>query len=1222
MAAFVAVFGAAWAVLSPVATARVLDVSGSFEGDGHTFTYNVSGVEPGPEDQPFNHSGTVTDTKATLSGSASFTIGDGLVTNLGMNAAISVGDQSAQESWPPEGVDGRVGGTTITFPFDLTVEVPPPPEQDPDDLAFGTTTEPEEPVPYATLSFSVSSRNCNDSGVCGGPQASGSFLVFATDRPSSPTVDWIAVAGALGAAAAAAAAAAGGFGKDPDADPDRWRYVLQVAASQVTVDVRGGGQLGAEAWAVNATGAVSPAADAVLTAAVTGPFTIAPASGQGSLHTSVTTTGPPGATGSVVITAAAGPTQMSSTVALRAEGTYRLELVPVTELVLRPDPASGRYTEALVDVRVVTDSAAGPTPVPADVTGAQGTPEDLVSLAQEPAPGPAPAVRLHVGLAADPSELAEADQRSVTIDVWAQASGVPDAEVLTGSVVIALEPLTASIHWMQAGHPETTDQVLEVTAEEAAELDLEVWLEGADGAEPPDAEFSHMANEDLAGTQLAPTVADFSCHPESRPWQKPDADRRARSRWRVNRSLPCAERPDLVPPVDTAIRVRAWKAGTITRREEAIDATEGRLAQALVPIQLAPVRLVAELVEPTEPIPADGQEHPVKIRVRRERDDRVHVGPVAVAVVPVEGRPASTVTPDRLQLAEPDAGELTLSLTPPELTYRSDGRYTETLRLTVPAQQGEGTPIGDVVVALAPAVALTLTSLKKGLVWEEPVTIERPAADRVRALTGQLRATAKQSQEPGHERTLVVNLAEVDLVAPPDEVESPTDRARTDEQGRFELTLPGLKPVPEQAPLELDLDALPPGALAADVAERLDLYERRMNSRVERARCPLATLVGDANADTLGSWRIETLGKLAAEDEDRYDDILGAIELSEAAGVYADAFSIVHYDLMRQSRDALAKLLADALSLTFTLTGTGQKLADLIGPAIRQLLGALDSYLVNPTVRLLRSTLRGIVHLVDAILDLIPQPGAQLQELANAVKAAWDEIAAATNAEQILVGAVELIVNGVMYIGRAIHALVVRAIRSLLPVTDTIMQQLCPALGPHLGPGWSKICEDTLKKIVDELEVIGLTVGGGTAAIGRILDVYPWLMTDAVSSVLGDLDALRVPADPAARRDRVGDGYSEISRMTFDHQQAYAAAEEYLAWFNLIATFVQIIMIAWGAVKRLLEEALKKLGKQLDAIDIVSAVSGGLVHAAEMLVSFGMGLGVAVGASESVEGLT
>jgi hypothetical protein len=326
-ATFCVLLGLWWLAFAPSATAVPADISESFDaGDGHTLTYTVSGVQPDENDQPAHHTGTVTADRVTLSGTATFVIGEGVVTNLGMSASIAVGDQHAEASWPPEGVSGTVSNTTITFPFELTVEVPDPPEPIPGSEPTPNAT----PTPYAALSFSVSSRNCNDWGVCGGPSADGSFAVFpGGSQTHSPT--WIAAVGAVAAAAAAAAALTGGRPATPE--PSIAGYVLQLSGRAFRVSMETPATLQATAWRVDASGGMQPAPEAALRVEVPPGvpwLRVLPGQGSGALSGQISLVDQP-TTEQVVLTvvgsAPTGEIVENVTVAIETNGNYRAELI-------------------------------------------------------------------------------------------------------------------------------------------------------------------------------------------------------------------------------------------------------------------------------------------------------------------------------------------------------------------------------------------------------------------------------------------------------------------------------------------------------------------------------------------------------------------------------------------------------------------------------------------------------------------------------------------------------------------------------------------------------------------------------------------------------------------------------------------------------------------------------------------------------------------------------
>lgn len=316
-------------VTTPVAYGlQPTGVSGSFSDGGHTLDYTLTGVTPDANDQPNARTGTVTAQTVTLSGTATFVIEEGFVTNLSMGASVSVGDQSDTDSWPPEGTDGVVGGTTVTFPFSLTVTVPKPPTPVP-----GTTPDPSaSPTPYTTLSFSVNSTNCNDWGVCGGPGVTGTFQVFELPTPTSTgSPSWIAAVGAAAAVAAAAAAlAANGRPTNPDPNAPAG-YILQLNSSTFRVGSEMPATLQATAWKVDASGGMQPAPEAGLRIEVPAPWLqVVPGEGAGSVAGQISLVDAPTAeqvTLTVVGNAPCGEIVETVTVTVEMLSDYRAELI-------------------------------------------------------------------------------------------------------------------------------------------------------------------------------------------------------------------------------------------------------------------------------------------------------------------------------------------------------------------------------------------------------------------------------------------------------------------------------------------------------------------------------------------------------------------------------------------------------------------------------------------------------------------------------------------------------------------------------------------------------------------------------------------------------------------------------------------------------------------------------------------------------------------------------
>lgn len=426
-----------WTFLAP--TAHAAPVTETIEANGHKITYTITGVETDSDDKPGRRSGKVTAKSVTLTGEATFAIGEGYVTNLSMNASLSAGGgESDSASWPPAGTSGRVGGTTVTFPFTLTIPIPVAPPEKTDTVPMPGQTPTPGSTPYTSVSFRVSSTNCNDWGVCGGASANGSFDVYRASGGLT-TFDWVTTAGALGATAAViAAGVVAGRTKKSDNEPEHWRFVLQVANDKVVVEPGQPAAIDAQVWAVNSSGVAMPAAGAVLNATVAGPFRLSGSGGMQTLHLDVTTDALPGATGSVQLTASAGTLRMGTTVALIAQGGLQLQLAPVGEPMIRATPETGQYNPAFVDVRLVGGQP--PTAIGLTLTTVELAPDQLVRARSMPVPGGSPGVRLQLDLAVDPQVLTDPANQRVQLTVTAVPADQASAPPAKGSLTVFLEP--------------------------------------------------------------------------------------------------------------------------------------------------------------------------------------------------------------------------------------------------------------------------------------------------------------------------------------------------------------------------------------------------------------------------------------------------------------------------------------------------------------------------------------------------------------------------------------------------------------------------------------------------------------------------------------------------------------------------------------------------------------------------------------------------------------
>ncbi len=155
---------------SASATLSGTPLSGTQEAGGHTLTWALSGAAAAPAELADSYDGVIrAGSTVTFSGSATYTISQGYVTNLSQSASLS--------GAPGASFSQRVGGGTYTLPYSLSTTAPKATDAD----------KTGEVIGY--VSASVSSRNCNDSGVCGGPSVRLSLAVVAgSSDTKNPTV--------------------------------------------------------------------------------------------------------------------------------------------------------------------------------------------------------------------------------------------------------------------------------------------------------------------------------------------------------------------------------------------------------------------------------------------------------------------------------------------------------------------------------------------------------------------------------------------------------------------------------------------------------------------------------------------------------------------------------------------------------------------------------------------------------------------------------------------------------------------------------------------------------------------------------------------------------------------------------------------------------------------------------------------------------------------------
>jgi hypothetical protein len=158
--------------------------SGTESAAGHTITWSLGGVFPVPADRAdllaYPYDGVIYQgTTVTFSGSAEFALGPGLVTNLDMTASMGWMMDAKQTAT----LRKAVGPGNYSLPFNMTLKIPAARS------AEGAKAAPAAPL--NAIQAMVSSRNCNDNGVCDGPEAIMYYALLPGQRPKAP-VDRIA----------------------------------------------------------------------------------------------------------------------------------------------------------------------------------------------------------------------------------------------------------------------------------------------------------------------------------------------------------------------------------------------------------------------------------------------------------------------------------------------------------------------------------------------------------------------------------------------------------------------------------------------------------------------------------------------------------------------------------------------------------------------------------------------------------------------------------------------------------------------------------------------------------------------------------------------------------------------------------------------------------------------------------------------------------------------
>ena len=332
-----------------------------------------------------------------------------------------------------------------------------------------------------------------------------------------------------------------------------------------------------------------------------------------------------------------------------------------------------------------------------------------------------------LGRLSDPAYLRRAaNPVTATIRAKPQPGEVPDDENAVAEGLATIRVATGRIHWTKDGDASTRDQPIETPADGDTEFLLTVRYERFDPAtgefryDPAEVEFTHYTGPSLHPRVFGPSQGD-------EPWgPSGEVGNRDVSRWASLRELPHPQHPGLVPPVESWLRVRAWTMGSIVQREvntfvPGPNAT--LLDEKRIPLTLAPAQVVALLLEPTEPVPADYREHELVIQLVRARDHQpVLSGTWAFQVAPEDADRGGRIDETPVTLTRDSNGVVRRAYTPMQLNYEAGKQFGA--QILVHRVVGEQRKEADrFVVHLAPALEAEIRAEKKHLEFDPLVLL-------------------------------------------------------------------------------------------------------------------------------------------------------------------------------------------------------------------------------------------------------------------------------------------------------------------------------------------------------------------------------------------------------------------------------------------------------------------------------------------------------------------
>lgn len=598
---------------------------------------------------------------------------------------------------------------------------------------------------------------------------------------------------------------------------------------------------------------------------------------------------------------------------------------------------SGRYRPMERRLRLSKVGPGGKATVEGTLVGITVSPDDLIAVRERSADADG-VITVEVSVL-DEAQSAEdfLDRITEPIEVTFEKrpKDDPDAEPVAETVAFRIPDPTGRIHWCVAGQEAaTTDRPIEVDADGASELVLDVWFDSWDPAERRVAydrgkvEFTHWT-----GPELDPRI--FGPHPDDLPHLVAGpGNNRERSRWLSRRRLP--DQVFAAPlPIESSIRVRAWPRGRIEREPFAIDAHDRMLGEVLVPLILREARIELERTVPAMmPIPADGRPHELEFAVTRAgTTERVRSARLSFELAE-EGRRGGSIEPAELTLTEEDRGAARLTYTAPELVYEPGGSFTE--ELVAFSGSGAGrTEVGSFSLHLSPRITARITAEKPGLTFE-PYELAIEAGLAPSEIRGFLELEVEnrlhlERRDPV--QRFGIQYADVLIATGPNDVKVPRE-IKSGHEGRYRWTLDELaaglaQHGPERRILHLDrMTQAPRARLDEDARTVIDLYDDKMHRHASWS------LFDGFLTEDLRGHRLLFGEQLAMVEPDQVPKVLSGTALLRAGATFLKSYDLSYREQFGRLAAGLSATFTEGVALYLNCMDFADKAGAAIGGAI------------------------------------------------------------------------------------------------------------------------------------------------------------------------------------------------------------------------------------------------------------------------------------------------